>query len=70
MEIALDNQFNNLSIEELNLINAGCWTQFAYALGGTLLIAGAPVVAALPGGGWIAAGEMLGSGIIMLGNLK
>ena len=48
----------------------GGWREFGYALGGTLLIAGAPIVAAAPGGGWIAAGGMLGTGITMLGSCK
>lgn len=57
-------------MDEMNLVNAGGWREFGYALGGTLLIAGAPIVAAAPGGGWIAAGGMLGTGITMLGSCK
>lgn len=37
-------------MDEMNLVNAGGWREFGYALGGTLLIAGAPIVAAAPGG--------------------
>ena len=44
--------------------------EFGYAMGGTLLIAGSPIVALAPGGGWIAAGTMLGGGIAMIGNCK
>ena len=39
-------------------------------MGGALLIAGSPIVALAPGGGWIAAGTMLGGGIAMIGNCK
>ena len=70
MELVLNNGFCNLSMDEMNLVNAGGWREFGYALGGTLLIAGAPIVAVAPGGGWIAAGGMLGTGITMLGSCK
>ncbi|MCB6937488.1 hypothetical protein [Agathobacter rectalis] len=50
MELVLNNGFCNLSMDEMNLVNAGGWREFGYALGGTLLIAGAPIVAAAPGG--------------------
>ena len=46
MELVLNNGFCNLSMDEMNLVNAGGWREFGYALGGTLLIAGAPIVAA------------------------
>lgn len=49
MELVLNNGFCNLSMDEMNLVNAGGWREFGYALGGTLLIAGAPIVAAAPG---------------------
>lgn len=44
MELVLNNGFCNLSMDEMNLVNAGGWREFGYALGGTLLIAGAPIV--------------------------
>lgn len=55
---------------EMELIEGGGWREFGYAMGGTLLIAGSPIVALAPGGGWIAAGTMLGGGIAMIGNCK
>ncbi|MFM1515736.1 hypothetical protein [Helcococcus ovis] len=70
MEITLNNHFNDLSIRELDLINAGGWAEAGYAIGGTLLIAGAPIVATLPGAGWYGALGMLGEGITLLGKLK
>ena len=54
MELVLNNGFCNLSMDEMNLVNAGGWREFGYALGG----------------GWIAAGGMLGTGITMLGSCK
>lgn len=39
MELVLNNGFCNLSMDEMNLVNAGGWREFGYALGGTLLIA-------------------------------
>lgn len=70
MEMVLNNGFCEMSQDEMMIIAAGGWREFGYAFGGALLIAGAPIVAAAPGGGWIAAAEMLGSGIAMIGNCK
>ncbi len=70
MENSLNNGFYSLSTGEMETINAGGWRQFGHACGGVLLIAGSPIVATIPGAGLIAAGEMLGGGIIMLGGCK
>ena len=70
MEMVLNTGFSELSIDEMGVIEGGGWREFGYAFGGTLLIAGAPIVAVAPGGGWIAAGTMLGGGIAMIGNCR
>lgn len=70
MEIVLNSNFSEISYNEMELIEGGGWREFGYAMGGTLLIAGSPIVALAPGGGWVAAGTMLGGGIAMIGNCK
>ena len=63
MEIVLNSNFSEISYNEMELIEGGGWREFGYAMGGTLLIAGSPIVA-------LAAGTMLGGGIAMIGNCK
>lgn len=70
MELVMNNQFCEMSLDDALMIDGGSWTNFAYALGGTLLIASSPIIACAPGGGWIVACGTLGSGIAMIGNCK
>ena len=45
MEIVLNSNFSEISYNEMELIEGGGWREFGYAMGGTLLIAGSPIVA-------------------------
>lgn len=62
--------FEEISFDELNQINAGGLLELGYALGGTFLIAGAPIVATLPGAGVIGGLAMIGQGVTLLGKLQ
>lgn len=70
MEKVLSNGFCELSQSEVELLVGGDVKQFAYALGGTLLIASAPIIACAPGGGVFVAVGVAGAGISMIGNCK
>lgn len=65
MELVLNNGFCNLSMDEMNLVNAGGWREFGYALGGSITtVAGVAGVIVSPGlGGKLTSGAAAVSGI-------
>ena len=70
MDNVLDYGFQALDFNEMFDVDGGGWREAGYAFAGVLLIAASPVVAVAPGGGWVAAGMAMGTGITMLGNCK
>lgn len=59
METVLNNGFNEMTFEEMELLTGGGWTEFGYVFGGCLLVGASPFVAYLNVAG--------GAGVFSLG---
>ena len=67
MELTLNSNFIDLSLEDLDIVNGGAtWKKVAYGVGGTIMVAHALPAAVLGGPG--AGALVLGGGLALLGD--